>query len=183
MADFYFFRQINQFAGRWAFLDNFGIFFAEYSGYVLLILLFTFLFHRKKKKEYKIMIAEALFSAILARFVITNIIRFIYFRPRPFVNYQVNLLLNHKMEGSFPSGHAAFFFALSFVVYFFEKKAGILFLTISLLMGLARIFVGIHYPSDILGGIFVGMISALLLNKYLRNHIQKFLFKASLPRG
>ena len=175
MTDFYIFQQINQLVGKWAYLDNLGIFFAEYSGYILLILLLSFLFNRSKSKKYKIMVIEALSSAILARLVITSIIRFIYFRPRPFTNYQVNLLLNHRMEGSFPSGHAAFFFALSFVVYFFEKKAGILFLIVSLLMGIARVFVGIHYPSDILGGVFIGFISAWLVNKYLRNYIQKSL--------
>jgi undecaprenyl-diphosphatase len=170
--DLYLFQQINQFAGNWTYLDNLGIFFAKYSGYILVILLFSFLFFKDKKK-YKTMIVEAFSAAILARLVITNIIRFIYFHPRPFVDHQVNLLLSHETGGSFPSGHVSFFFALSFVVYFFNKKAGILFLIVSFLMGMARIFVGVHYPLDILGGIFVGIISGWFINKYLRGYIQK----------
>jgi len=168
--DFYIFQQINQFAGKWSYLDNLGIFFAKYSGYILVILLLGFLFYRNDKK-YKIMFVEALSSAILARFVITDIIRFVYSRPRPFISHQVNLLLTYEVGGSFPSGHVVFFFALSLIVYFFNKKAGILFLMVSFLMGVARIFVGIHYPLDIFGGVFVGFFSAWLVNKYLKKFL------------
>jgi len=170
--DIYLFQQINQLAGNWTYLDNLGIFFAKYSGYILVILLFSFLFFRNREK-YKVMVIEAFSAAILARLVIANIIRFIYFRPRPFIDHQVNLLLNREAGGSFPSGHASFFFALSFIVYCFNKKAGILFLIVSFLMSVARIFVGIHYPLDVLGGIFIGIISGWFINKYLRNYIQR----------
>ncbi len=172
MIDYYLFQQINQFAGRWTCLDNLSIFFAEYSGYFLILLLFIFLL-LKSKKKYSVMILETILAGILSRIVISNIIRAIYYRPRPFIAHQVNLLLEHGAEGSFPSGHAAFFFAISTIVYFFNKKAGIFFLVISFLMGIARVFVGIHYPRDILAGIFIGVISAWLINKYLKEVITK----------
>ena len=171
--DLYFFQQINQFAGRWSYLDNLGVFFAEYSGYVLAIFLLSFLFYKDKKN--KLMVVEALLSAVLARLVITNIIRYICFRPRPFTAYQVNLLLDHSVESSFPSGHASFFFALAFAVLFFNKKVGILFLIVSFLMGVGRVFAGIHYPSDILVGFFVGVFSAWVVDRYLRKHTQNLI--------
>lgn len=166
--DFYIFQLINQFADKWVFLDSLGIFFAEYSGYFLIALLLGFLFFGNKKRNL-IMVCEAFLSAILARLVITNIIRLIYFKPRPFVNNQVNLLLSQEATGSFPSGHAAFFFAISLVVYFYNKKVGILFFIISFLMGVARIFAGVHYPFDIFGGILVGLFSAWAINKIFKN--------------
>ncbi len=175
MTDFSIFQLINQFAGRWIFLDAIGIFFAKYSGYVLVAILLSFLFFGNKNKNFK-MVIEAFLSAIFSRFVIVNIIRFIYSRPRPFVNHQVHLLIT-ETGGSFPSGHAALFFALSFIVYFFNKKAGITFLIISFLMGIARIFVGVHYPSDILGGILVGYFSAWLINKYSKNFLANIKLK------
>jgi len=175
--DFFIFQQINQFASENIWIDILGIFFAKYSGYILVTLLFFgFLFFRKRfkeKKEYGLMIVEAILAGLLARLVIANIIRMICFRARPFVSHSVNLLLNHNPGSSFPSGHASFFFALSFVIYFFNKRAGILFLFVSLLMGLARIFVGIHYPFDILGGFFVGIISAWLTDRYLKGYIKR----------
>ena len=170
--DLYLFQQINQFANKWLLLDILGIFFAEYSGYILIILLFCFFF-LKNKNNYKIILAEAFFSAILARLVIVNIIRLIYFRNRPFIDWPVNLVLENKTSSGFPSGHAAFFFAIAFIVFFFNKKLGYVFLATSFLMGIARVFVGVHYPLDILAGMAVGLFSAWFVNKYLKTYIQK----------
>ena len=167
--DLYLFQEINQFANKWLLLDILGIFFAEYSGYVLVILLFYFLFF---KDNYKVMFVEAISSAILARLVIVNAIRLIYLKNRPFVDWPVNLLLKHKASAGFPSGHAAFFFAIAFIVFFFNKRVGFLFLAISFLMGIARVFTGIHYPLDILAGIAIGLFSAWVVNKYLRKYIK-----------
>ena len=95
--------------------------------------------------------------------MITELIRFIWHRPRPFVAHQVNQLIEHSASGSFPSGHIAFLFALAMTVYFFNIKIGWIFLCLSFLVGLARVFVGIHYPLDILGGIIVGITSVIFI--------------------
>ncbi|HOK35476.1 MAG TPA: phosphatase PAP2 family protein [Candidatus Pacearchaeota archaeon] len=177
MTDFSIFQFINQFAGRWVLLDAIGIFFANYSGYVLAAILVGFLFFGNRKRNFQMTI-EAFLAAIFSRFVVVNIIRAIYPKSRPFVNHQVYLLIR-ETGNSFPSGHASFFFALSFTVYFFNKKLGIAFLIISFLMGIARIFVGVHYPSDILGGILVGYFSAWLVNKYSQKFLSKHQTKIS----
>lgn len=160
--DIYLFNLINQFAGRWLWLDTLGIYFAEYFGYALILSLLLFLAVRFRK--YFKMIIEAIISAILARFVIVELIRWIWQRPRPFVQNNVNLLLTHNAS-AFPSGHAAFFFALSTIVYLYNKKAGILFFIASFLICLARVFAGIHWPLDILAGVAVGIFSAWLIYK------------------
>ena len=163
--DLYLFQQINQFAGRWAWLDFLGIFFAEYFGYLLVAFLILFLVADFKK--YWKLIFQAVASAILARLVIVNFIRCIWPRLRPFVNNEVNLLLE-KNSASFPSGHAAFFFAISTIVYLHNKKTGFLFFIGSFLICLARIFVGIHWLTDILGGVVVGVFSGLLIYQIFR---------------
>ncbi len=117
---------------------------------------------------------EVLASGVLARPVITEIIRFIWVRPRPFdVVSNIHLLLPAKVEPSFPSGHASFFFALAITIYFYDKKLGKWLFSIALLMGLARIFVGYHWPSDILGGAVIGVLVAWFVNKTLRQYIFK----------
>ncbi len=162
--DLYSFNLINQFAGRWVWLDSLGIFFAKYFEYVLIFCLLLFLVIKFKK--YWKMVLQAIISAVLARFVIVNFIRCIWGRLRPFVENNVNLLLNYSSkEASFPSGHAAFYFAISTIVFLYNKKAGILFYIASFLICLARIFVGIHWPSDILAGAVVGIFSAWLIHK------------------
>jgi len=99
--------------------------------------------------------------------VIVELIRWIWQRPRPFVQNNVNLLLTHNAS-AFPSGHAAFFFAVSTIVYFYNKKAGILFFIASFLICLARVFSGIHWPLDILAGAIVGVLSGWVVHKILK---------------
>lgn len=161
--DLYLFNVINGFAGRWPGLDFIGIFFAKYFEYVLLVCLLIAL--AKNFKKYWRMVAEALVAAVFVRFVMAEIIRRVYFRPRPFVYNHVNLLIPHSAsEASFPSGHASFYFALSTIIYGYNKKAGILFYIGSFFMVISRVFVGIHWPSDILAGAVLGIVMGLVLN-------------------
>ncbi|MEK9134777.1 MAG: phosphatase PAP2 family protein [Patescibacteria group bacterium] len=160
------FNFLNSFAGRWESLDAVAIFFAKYSGYVLLLIL-AFIFLRNTKKSWRV-IAQVAVASLLARGIITEVIRWIWPRLRPFVENNVNLLLSHEANASFPSGHAAFYFALTTIVYFYNKKIGILFFAVSFLMGIARVFVGVHWPSDILAGAFIGIISSWLIVRILK---------------
>ena len=176
MVDFFIFQQINKFAGRWVILDALGIFFARYLGYVLIFFLLSFLF--KNFKRYWPMVIQGFSAAILARLGFTELIRFLWPKPRPFVENHINLLLSHSVSSSFPSGHAAFFFALSTVLLLYNKKfyprpkfwwgAGLFFFLVSFLISIARVFVGIHWPSDILAGAAIGIFSGWLIILFFR---------------
>lgn len=168
--DFYIFQCVNNWAGRYLWLDGLAIFLAEYLGYLLMVSIFFFLL--KNRKKYQPMVVQGFSAAIFSRFVITEIIRWLWPRPRPFVENHVNLLLETN-QAAFPSGHAAFFFALSAVVYFYNKKAGSLFFAASVLICLARVFCGIHWPSDILAGAFLGVFCGWLFTKILKFKKQK----------
>jgi undecaprenyl-diphosphatase len=86
--------------------------------------------------------------------------------------------LSHSVSSSFPSGHAAFFFALSTVLLLYNKKfyprpkfwwgAGLFFFLASFLISIARVFVGIHWPSDILAGAAIGIFSGWLIILFSR---------------
>lgn len=161
--DFFLFQQINSLAGKYLWLDTIAIFFAQYLGYFLFFFLFLFL--AKNFKKYWPMIVRVLGAVILARLVITETIRWFFPISRPFLENNVNLLLNYPATASFPSGHAAFYFALATVIYSYNKKAGFLFFLASFLISLSRVFVGIHWPLDILAGLFVGIFSGWLVIK------------------
>ncbi|MDP2741722.1 MAG: phosphatase PAP2 family protein [bacterium] len=165
--DLYILNLINGLAGKWTGLDYLAIFFAEYFEYFLLLLLFLF-FILRVKKYWKIVFIS-LSSAVISRFVVAEIIRFLWFRPRPFVENSVNLLINHDpTESSFPSGHASFYFALSTAIYFYNKKLGILFYIGTFLIVISRVFVGIHWPSDILAGALLGIFIGWLTNRVFK---------------
>jgi len=156
------FQKINGLALENFWLDSLGIFLAEYLAYVLAICLFLFLVWNFRK--YWSMVILALASGVLARGV-TELIRFLWTRPRPFVENHVNLLIDHVNSSAFPSAHTSFFFAVSMVVYFYNKKIGILFFITSFLIAGGRIYCGLHWPYDILSGIIVGVFSGLAIVK------------------
>jgi len=160
------FQTLNNMAGHLISLDKLAIFFAEYSGYLLLLVLVFLLI--KNFKKYKSLVIVSLVSAFVSRFVIVEIIRHLYFRTRPFVENSVNLLIVHKPTASFPSGHASFYFALSTVVYFFNKKLGAIFFLTSFLMGLSRIYCGLHWPSDILAGALIGIFVGWSVRSFVK---------------
>jgi undecaprenyl-diphosphatase len=165
------FFQINQYAGKWAALDGLAIFFARYFEYFLLFFLLLFLI--KNFRKYWAMVLLALASAGVARFGVASLIRHFWHRNRPFIDSHVNLLFSYPNEASFPSGHATFYFALATVVFLRNKKAGILFYLAAFLICLGRIFVGIHWPSDILIGALVGIFSGWLIHEIFKKFLPK----------
>ena len=125
--------------------------------------------HSSILKKQRRFLFEAIGAAILARGVITEVIRFFWHRNRPFVEQNIAPLIDHSASGSFPSGHAAFFFAIGTVLYFYNKKAGILFLMGSAVIGFARVTAGLHWPSDIAGGALIGIFSGWLVCRLLKS--------------
>lgn len=158
-----FFYTINGLAGENPLVDALGLFFAEYLVFVILALSLFVL-----RKEIKIFLF-AFAAAVLARFGFVELIRHLFPTDRPFVGEEVNLItanlpfLDPTVQSSFPSGHTSFVFAFSFTILFFHRRAGLVLLFLSLLVGVSRVFVGVHWPADIAGGIVVGGVSALLV--------------------
>lgn len=160
------FNFINQYAGRNVYVDGLAIFFAEYLQYmlatvVLLLLIFNF-------KKYLSLVLKIGLAVILSRGIITELIRFLWERSRPFIENNVNLLIEHSPSASFPSGHASFFFAIATVIYLHNKKAGLIFFVASFLIAFSRVFAGIHWPADIVVGALVGMFSGWLVIKLFK---------------
>ena len=162
--DYQIFKLINDLAGKNQYLDWLGIFAAKYLIFLMVIALILGLLI-KRDRNYRLAIIKAFISGTFA-YVINYLIGFIYFRPRPFVlNQVVKLIDKSPLEKSFPSGHATVAFAMAFSLYFYNKKLGVILLVLALIVGLGRIYVGVHYPMDILGGVLVGFLSAFLIER------------------
>jgi undecaprenyl-diphosphatase len=82
---------------------------------------------------------------------INQILGAIWNRPRPFVAHphDVHLLLAHAADGSFPSDHAAAGFAVAGVLVAAHRRLGAAAIALAVLMSYARVFVGPHYPGDV----------------------------------
>lgn len=161
--DLFLFEKINDLAYFAKILDWIGIFLAEYSLYVVGVVFLILLIWKKNR----LMVVSSVISVVLSRLVIAEIIKNFLHQPRPYIVLETasKLIVENKDFQSFPSGHAAIFFAIATAVYFFNKKLGIVFFITAILVGIARIFVGVHWPSDILAGAVIGIISGIIINK------------------
>lgn len=111
---------------------------------------------------------------------VTKIIKELVAYPRPFLGLDIDPLLIHGGLDSFPSGHAAIFFAIAGVMGFYEKKTRWFFLISAIIIGIARIMVGVHYPLDILVGAGIGFGVAWLVHRYIKNRVSTTFFTKKL---
>lgn len=114
--------------------------------------------------------------------LISFIIGCFYYRPRPFVAYPDIALLWHNVSPSFPSDHAIIWAAYCYMLYKNQQRKkgsyNIVYIAIALalLTCWGRIFVGIHYPFDILGGVILGLSCAFAVDKFLSCKNKRIIF-------
>lgn len=157
---------LNSLAGQSRFLDYLIIFLADYFSYLLVAIFLFLIFWKYKEKVWRILVLAI--SSILLSEIITQIIRHFYYHPRPFTVLSINTLISHSSTSSFPSGHSVVFFSLAFIIFYFNRRWGWFFIIGAILISLARIIAGVHWPLDIIGGAAVGFLSAFLVRKILR---------------
>ena len=100
-----------------------------------------------------------LFSLLFNNMLIKNLVR----RVRPYrVLETLTILIEEPGEFSFPSGHTSSSFAAGVVLYLLlPKKYGVPAMILAFLIGISRLYVGVHYPTDVLGGIVMGTLLAV----------------------
>ncbi len=166
---FYFFYN---FAHQSAFVDTVIIFFAAYFQYFVILgaLVFLLIHHevlpsknpiqefKKKWKEITLVFFTGGFAWVVAK-----ALKFIIHTDRPFLALPDVQALFSETGYAFPSGHATFFMALAVALFFNHKKLGYVYVFFALLISIARIAGGVHFPLDILGGFALGALVAYLL--------------------
>ncbi|MDI6868798.1 MAG: phosphatase PAP2 family protein [Coprothermobacterota bacterium] len=162
--DYWLFFKFYNLSGHSQTVDSLIVFLGEYFFYLILAV-FTLWAYRDYKRGGFIFLKPyglAVFSSLVARFGVAELIRLFCYRPRPFMAFALPHLLTDSSY-SFPSGHTIFIFALATSTYLFNKKLGCFLYFSGLLIGLARISGGVHYPSDILGGMILGTLTSLII--------------------
>ncbi|MEU4268904.1 phosphatase PAP2 family protein [Streptomyces sp. NPDC026092] len=85
-------------------------------------------------------------------------------RPRPFNDHQgLEVLVSGKTDYSFVSDHATLAMAIAVGVFIAHRKLGLLAIALAFAEGFCRVYMGVHYPTDVIGGIALGTAVALLL--------------------
>ncbi|MEK9157757.1 MAG: phosphatase PAP2 family protein [Patescibacteria group bacterium] len=163
------FLLINNAAGRWPWLDRFMVFSAEYLMWAMVLVLLVLL--ATNYNRWKKLVLVSFVSAIVARGIIASIIKYFYSHPRPYWTIvETHLLLAKETQSSFPSGHTIFVFALATGVYLYNKKWGGWYILLACLVGFSRVFVGVHWPLDIMAGAVLGIATALVCNWGLKKY-------------
>ncbi|MDQ0268420.1 undecaprenyl-diphosphatase [Cytobacillus purgationiresistens] len=154
------FRAINDLGFEYPSLNSLFIFIAEYTVYALALLTLIYWFTRKEKNRY--MILTAGFAFILAE-ILGKLAGKLHFNYQPFVELSnVNLLIDKAANNSFPSDHTILFFSFCVAFWLFNKK-NFAWLILAILVGISRVWVGVHYPFDVLVGALLAALSAVFM--------------------
>lgn len=130
----------------------------------------------KKTRKVGIMSAVALLGSLIIN---NNILKNIVQRPRPFVTFtELQIIIPTPSEFSFPSGHTASSFAAAGVFYKnLPKKIGVPAIILAGVIGLSRLYVGVHYPTDVIAGVIMGLLLSFMAEQ-LVNFVSKKLKSA-----
>jgi undecaprenyl-diphosphatase len=114
-------------------------------------------------RKWKLAAASAVASAALA-LLVARVIGSVWARQRPFSTHpSAHVWGSRSHDPSFPSDHASAAFAIAVAVLCFDLAVGSLFVAAAAVIALGRVIVGAHYPADVLGGLLVGVGSAVLV--------------------
>ena len=144
------------------FLDKIMVFITRLgdAGIIWIVLSIVLLLIPKTRKSGVVMVAALVVDVLLCNIVLKNLVA----RTRPYdVNRGVHLLVAKLHDYSFPSGHTAASFASVTALYLAgEKKLWKFALVLACLIAISRLYLYVHYPTDVLGGILFGVISGYL---------------------
>jgi undecaprenyl-diphosphatase len=139
-------------------------FITERENWYIFFFVMWFTMVIKGGKRGRIAAVMVIVSIIVSDQISSTLIKHLVQRPRPCMVLQgVHLLVPCLNSYSFPSSHAVNFFSGAVVISHFFPEYKISIYGASFLIALSRVFVGVHYPSDMVGGIAIGILIGMLL--------------------
>ncbi|EOR27542.1 MULTISPECIES: phosphatase PAP2 family protein [Clostridium] len=139
-------------------------------GLIWIIISVILLVSKKYKRIGITMIVALLLTSIIGEGIIKNIIQ----RPRVFNSINdIELIIKAPSSYSFPSGHTASSFAAAMVLGYYIKEYKYLFYFLAFLVAFSRLYLWVHYPSDIVGGMIFGIICGYIAIKIINNIVTK----------
>ncbi|MGW3246890.1 phosphatase PAP2 family protein [Streptomyces sp. NPDC001070] len=150
-------------------LDSAMEFVGEYGLILLMVLIAGWCWWRVARRsgaEAPAAVAGVIWSGLAAAIaLVLNVpLRNFVDRPRPFVDHQgLDVLVKGKTDFSFVSDHATLTMAVAMGLFMVSRSWGLAAIAVALAEGFCRVYMGVHYPTDVLGGFALGTAVALLL--------------------
>ncbi len=155
------------------FLDTFMPFITKFGdgGIFWIILSVIFIIFKKTRKMGICMGLSLLIGFITGNLLLKNLIA----RIRPYdLNTDIEILVKHLSDYSFPSGHTLASFEAATAITLHNKKIGVVALILATLIAISRIYLYVHYPSDVLFGVLLGVGIAFLARYIINKADNKF---------
>lgn len=153
-------------------LDNVMMFFSMlgYKGLCSIALgLILLIFVKTRKTGMEVLLSIAI-AFILANLLIKPLVM----RPRPCEVYPfLEAVLPQPHDSSFPSGHTVNAFAAATAVFLNHKKVGVVALIIAALVAFSRMYTAMHFPTDVLAGIVIGVGTAVFVHYVISPALMK----------
>lgn len=139
------------------------------NGGTIWIIITLFLLCKKDYRKTGIVMAISLFiSVMVGNLFLKNLVA----RSRPcWVDESVKLLIANPRDYSFPSGHTFSSFAAACSIFFNQKKMGYYALFLAVTIAFSRLYLFVHYPTDVLGGAILGGLTAYLVTKLCNRYL------------
>lgn len=168
------FRLINNLAHKSIFFDNVMIFFSNYVPCIfMLITVMIYIIGIKNKQLNYRKIAFSTVVLTIINLSINIIIRAIFHVDRPFINNKVNLLVPHDKASSLPSNHATGTMSIALGIEKYSKLLKRLMIILSIIVGFSRVYVGDHYPLDVVYSYVITFIIISIYNLKISNIVNK----------
>lgn len=144
------------------------------KGILMILLSIILILNNKTRKCGIFMLITLALGLLIGNGVIKNIVA----RQRPcWIDNSVNLLIANPKDFSFPSGHTLAAFETAVTIFLFNKKFGIPAIIIAILIGISRLYLFVHFPTDVLGGAALGTILSVIVyytgNKILNKKTER----------
>ncbi len=152
-------------------MDYLFILGAKYLYLVIIVIAIIYFIREKKGIQKQIVTVGSIILSL--SYVIAKISSFLFYNPRPFVVEKITPLVFHIADNGFPSDHTLLSSSVAFIIFSFNKKLGIILIVLTLLVGLSRVYVGIHHFIDIIGSVIIaGIVTALVCSFFKKKLIK-----------
>ena len=140
------------------------------AGLLWIVIAVVLCISKKYRRGGMQMLSAELLGFIVGNLIIKNLVN----RLRPFqIDETVSLIVMIPFDSSFPSGHTLTGITAAVTLMFIDKRMGIPALVLAILIAFSRMYNFMHFPTDVLAGALLGVVSAVFMNYVFRKRVPK----------